>query len=142
MNTTEIQISANEGQHFYEVLFFDTHKQAVAWVREQRGYDKPFSALTISRKYDVQPAPPMLGWLVFDAENFAPSIVQHELLHAAMHYERTVFGNAALSFADLEAEERLAHTQQDLLDDLLFKMEDAGLSEFGVAHDPAALPTT
>lgn len=132
-----LRISANNGAHYFDVLFFERLADAVAEAAGH-GCHIEFNALTIGRVYDSPPATGSLGKLLFVADNFAPSIIQHELLHAAMIYERNVFGNPGLSFAEIEAEERLAHTQQDLLDSLLFAMDEAGLHEFGMA--PASTP--
>jgi len=135
----QLQISANDGRHFFEVALFDTVAKAKADVASYGGPDE-FNAIVVGRIFHAPPADGCLGRIVFSSQDFAPSIIQHELLHAAMLYERNVYDNAALSFADIEAEERLAYTQQALLDELLFALDEAGLQDFGVdlAEEPQA----
>lgn len=126
----QLTISANEGKHHFEVALFDTHAEALADVLSYGG-PAEFNAIVVGRVFDSPPADGCLGRIIFSGQDFAPSIIQHELLHAAMLYERNVFGNPTLSFADIDAEERLAYTQQALLDELLFALDDAGLQDFG-----------
>lgn len=117
--------------HFTRVRLFADVASLNAYA-QQRGTPHPEQHALCIKRHLPGPGtePTSVAEVLYCSEYANPSILVHELGHAALAYEYSVFGNTALSLASAEAEERFMDTQQQLLDELLFKLEELNLPEF------------
>lgn len=135
--TVTFELEIHETTHHITVMLFPTWADLVAHMAvKQPEFEMLEGALTGQILYDnvqdPQGEPKNLADVMFCPEHFGYSVIAHEMLHAAMSVESNVWGNRKLEFADYEVQERLCYMMQGFIDDMLFKMDELGMEEYGV----------
>lgn len=128
MSTQSFIVRRHRSPYFFAVRVFDTKAEMFAHFRKRgkviglKRKDGHLNFEAICMCYERIRAKddkrmPDIGEVLFYRERLGAGIVAHEMLHAAMHYERLVTRNTSATFTEYigKEEERLAHCLTDLV---------------------------
>ena len=116
----EFKLKLRNNKHYFKVFIYDSHDDMVKAKQKLKGVEKgdssivaiccPFERYKIEKSTGGFKKRFIIGHLYFDAFNIGIEAATHEIVHAALHAERVVYGSSRASFGTNcgEKEERLA----------------------------------